>query len=155
MIAVTVFHNFESYHQKDTLSYYLSPNLYASLWSGLCRRTPPRRSGTDPKPICHFDPLLCGFLYLACFFVHASNFEIWSQSWEASMLGKKNKNDCFNNLIWMIAKICEIAQFTRATPGSSLVKHKGFNVLGIVCFRAFWFLKRSLISGRCKTEKRL
>ena len=33
-----------------------------------CCQTPPRRSGTDPKPICHFDPLLCGFLYLPWFF---------------------------------------------------------------------------------------
>ena len=36
------------------------------------------------------------------------------------MHGEMNKNDCFNNLISMIVKICEIAQFTRATPGSSL-----------------------------------
>ena len=34
----------------------------------LCIQTPPRRSSADPKPICHFDPLLGGFLYLAWFF---------------------------------------------------------------------------------------
>ena len=33
------------------------------------------------------------------------------------MHGEMNKNDCFNNLIQIIVKICEIAQFTRATPG--------------------------------------
>ena len=27
---------------------YLSTNLYGSLWFGLCDRTPPRRSSTDP-----------------------------------------------------------------------------------------------------------
>ena len=37
------------------------------------------------------------------------------------MHGGRNKYDGFNNLIEMILKICEIAQFTRATPGSSLV----------------------------------
>ena len=30
-----------------------------------CCRTPPRQSVTYPQPICHFDPLLSGFLYLA------------------------------------------------------------------------------------------
>ena len=30
-----------------------------------CRQTPPRPSIADPQPICHFDPLLGGFLYLA------------------------------------------------------------------------------------------
>ena len=33
-----------------------------------------------------------------------------------------NKNDCF-----MIVKICEIAQFIRATPGSSLVSNKAID----------------------------
>ena len=33
-----------------------------------CRQTPPRPSIADPQPICHFDPLLGGFLYLAWFF---------------------------------------------------------------------------------------
>ena len=37
------------------------------------------------------------------------------------MNGERNKCDSFNNLISMIVKIREIAQFTRATPGSSLV----------------------------------
>ena len=48
------------------------------------------------------------------------------------MYGEIDKNDCFNNLISMIVKICEIEQFTRATPGSSLVKHKGFNDVSFV-----------------------
>ena len=39
------------------------------------------------------------------------------------MHGGRNKYDGFNNLIEMILKICEIALFTRATPGSSLVQH--------------------------------
>ena len=38
-----------------------------------------------------------------------------------------NKNARFNNLIQMIVKICEIAQFARATPGSSLVINKNNN----------------------------
>ena len=38
------------------------------------------------------------------------------------MHGEMNNNDCFNNLIEMIVKICEIAEFTRATPGSFLVQ---------------------------------
>ena len=37
------------------------------------------------------------------------------------MHGEGNKYDCFNNLIEMIVEIREIALFTRATPGSSLV----------------------------------
>ena len=37
------------------------------------------------------------------------------------MHGGRNNNDCFNNLIQMIVKICVIAQFTRVSPGSSLV----------------------------------
>ena len=40
------------------------------------------------------------------------------------MQGEMNKNEYFNNLIQMIVKICEIAQFTRATPDSSLVQNK-------------------------------
>ena len=39
------------------------------------------------------------------------------------MHGEMNRNYCFNNFIQMIVKICEIAQFTRATPGSSLVEN--------------------------------
>ena len=38
---------------------------------------------------------------------------------------ERNKYDCFNNFIEMIVEICEIAIFTRATPGSSLVENKG------------------------------
>ena len=34
---------------------------------------------------------------------------------------ERNEYDCFNNLIEMIVEIREIALFTRATPGSSLV----------------------------------
>ena len=52
------------------------------------------------------------------FLIHAFPSEIWSQT---SMHGEMNKKEYFNNLIEMIVKICEIAQFTRATPGSSLV----------------------------------
>ena len=37
------------------------------------------------------------------------------------MHGERNKYDGFNNLN---EKICEIAQFTRATPGGSLVAYK-------------------------------
>ena len=40
------------------------------------------------------------------------------------MHGEMNKNVCFNSLIQTIVKMCEIAQFTRATPGSSLVQSK-------------------------------
>ena len=29
-----------------------------------CDQTPPTRSGTDPKPICHFDPLLLMIIYV-------------------------------------------------------------------------------------------
>ena len=36
------------------------------------------------------------------------------------------ENGLFNDLIWMIVKIFKIAQFTRATPGTSLVIHKSF-----------------------------
>ena len=32
-----------------------------------------------------------------------------------------NNYECFNNLIYMILKICQIALFARATPGRSLV----------------------------------
>ena len=44
------------------------PSYVSKYMFGLCHRTPPRQSSTDPKPICHFDPLLCGFVYLAWFF---------------------------------------------------------------------------------------
>ena len=37
------------------------------------------------------------------------------------MHGESNKYEGFNNLIQMIKKIWEIAQYTRATPSSSLV----------------------------------
>ena len=40
------------------------------------------------------------------------------------MHAERNKYECFNNLIQMILKICEIALFTRAMPGSSLVHHR-------------------------------
>ena len=46
--------------------------------------------------------------------------------------GEMNKNDCFNNLILLIVKICEIAQLTRATPGSSLVVNKDALSLGLL-----------------------
>ena len=38
---------------------------------------------------------------------------------------EKGINMCFNNLIEMIVEIREIALFTRATPGSSLVNKYG------------------------------
>ena len=55
------------------------------------------------------------------FFIYILLFEVWSQTWMAPMHWDRNKYDCFNNLIEMIVEVCEIAQFTRATPGSSLV----------------------------------
>ena len=68
--------------------------------------------------------------------------------------GEMNKNDCFNNLIKMIVKICEIAQLTRATPGSSLV----FNMRNLLSIaikgrnsfpmnRTFYTLMQNLLSG--------
>ena len=55
------------------------------------------------------------------FSISALPFEIWSQTWVASMHWDRNKYVCFNNLIEMIVEIHEIAQFTRATPGRSVV----------------------------------
>ena len=55
------------------------------------------------------------------FLIHAFPSKIWFQMYGESMHGEMNKNDFFDNLIRMIVQICEKAQFTRATPGSSLV----------------------------------
>ena len=52
------------------------------------------------------------------------------------MHAEMNKNARFNILIEIIVKICEIAQFTRATPGSSLV-HNIF-VLDCEYFAETW-----------------
>ena len=46
------------------------------------------------------------------FFIYALPFEIWAQTWGASMYGERNKYDCFNNLIQMIVKIREIAHLS-------------------------------------------
>ena len=73
------------------------------------------------------------------FFIYALPFEIWSQTWVASMHWERNKYDCFNNLIEMILKICEISLFTRATPGSSLVH----NILALLLAFIIFFLTSS------------
>ena len=66
------------------------------------------------------------------FSIYALPFEIWLQTWGASMHWERNKHDCFKNLIEMILEIHEIALLTRATPGSSLVLHN----MGLVLI--FW-----------------
>ena len=47
-VSQTCYEGFNSLTCSN-LSIYLSTNLYASLWFGLCHRTPWRRCGTDPK----------------------------------------------------------------------------------------------------------
>ena len=42
--------------------------IYASLWFGLCHRTPPRQSGTEPKTLGHFKPLQPRMVYVAWLF---------------------------------------------------------------------------------------
>ena len=46
----------------------MTSNLYVSLWLGLCHRTPPRWSCTDPKPLSHFEPLLPRMVYVVWLF---------------------------------------------------------------------------------------
>ena len=83
-------------------------------------RGPDVSNGTLPEPS---GP--CGSTKVGFTSIHAFYFEIWFQTSGTSMDGERNKNDCFNNLIQMIVKICGIAQFTRATkPGNSLVLDK-------------------------------
>ena len=62
--------------------------------------------------------------HVLLFFIDAFPFEIWSQTLGVSMHGEINEYDHFKNMIQMIVKINEIVQFTKATPGSSLVVHK-------------------------------
>ena len=57
-------------------------------------------NGTLPEPLG-----LCGSTKVGFTLIHAFYFEIWFQMLRASM----------------VVKIREMAQFTRATPGSSLV----------------------------------
>ena len=59
------------------------------------------------------------------------------------MNGERNYNDYFNNFILMIMKIVrEIAQFTRATPGRSLVTYMGvFDLAFVSTYRQSCWIK--------------
>ena len=62
-------HNFISYrfqsHRLSSVKSYHSIKLLTFIH---CTRTPPRRGRTDPKPLCHFDPLLPRNVYAAWLF---------------------------------------------------------------------------------------
>ena len=79
-------------------SIYHSTNLFASLsfreWRHLVELEGPDVSnGSLPKVLGLFVSTKAGFTS-----IHTFYFEIWSQTWGASMHGEMNhKNDCFNN----------------------------------------------------------
>ena len=57
------------------------------------------------------------------FFIFALPFKICGCKRKGHPCMEKGINMTFNNSIYMIVKIREIALFTRAMPGSSLVVH--------------------------------
>ena len=108
-----------------------SPNLsiYLSIYYLICEslvldkrhRRGEMVATTIAMLVSHDTTTKGGRLPWFTFFIYALPFEIWSQTWVASMHWERNKYDCFNNLIEMIVEFREIALPTRATPGSSLV----------------------------------
>ena len=105
----------------ETGIYYL---ICESLVLDKRRRRAEMVASTIAMLVSHDTTTKGGGLPWFTFSIYALPLEIWSQTWGAFMHWERNKYDCFNNLIEMIVEVCEIAQFTRATPGSSLVFYK-------------------------------
>ena len=66
--------------------------------------------------VSHHTTTKGGGLQLFTFSIYALPFEIWSQTWGASIHWERNKYDCFNNFIEMIR---EIALLTRQSNAVS------------------------------------
>ena len=119
----------------------------------LCIQTPPKQSAVDSKPICHLDPLLPRFIYVAWLFYSCSL--LWdmvlnvrglkectsSEKWPfAALLGNSSLNN-FVSSLYKDRQSCPwpLVEYMKSNVWNVCSLSPALNTLQLLCFRAMFY----------------